>query len=177
MKRLKLDNRISFEKQTADRMIRIYCSANHGRESLCDECRELEEYSFARIDKCPLRPTKPVCANCTVHCYKPAMRERIKQVMRFAGPRIIYKAPFKSMIYLLLKAKLIAWTGSFTRKVFILSGLLLLRYMIIHEVCNRRIPAIYYTRPSLVQTFVRVIELWNAFVIEVNWFIYSRAFL
>lgn len=34
--------------------------------------------------------TKTFCSNCRVHCYKPAMREKIRQVMRFSGPRMLF---------------------------------------------------------------------------------------
>ncbi len=37
--------------------------------------------------------TKTFCANCRVHCYKPAMREKIRAVMRFSGPRMIFHHP------------------------------------------------------------------------------------
>ena len=108
MKKLQLADRISFEKETVERMLQIYCSHHHERSGLCETCHELREYSFARIEKCPLRPEKPVCAACKVHCYKPLMRERIKLVMRFSGPRMVYKAPVKAITYLLIKKRLLA---------------------------------------------------------------------
>lgn len=37
--------------------------------------------------------TKTFCSNCRVHCYKPAMREKIRQVMRFSGPRMLFYHP------------------------------------------------------------------------------------
>ncbi len=36
---------------------------------------------------------KTFCANCKVHCYKPQMREQIRQVMRFSGPRMLLYHP------------------------------------------------------------------------------------
>lgn len=30
--------------------------------------------------------TKTFCSNCKVHCYKPEMREKIRDVMRFPAP-------------------------------------------------------------------------------------------
>ena len=35
------------------------------------------------------RINKPVCAECTVHCFKPDMRSQIRDVMRFAGPGLL----------------------------------------------------------------------------------------
>lgn len=43
-----------------------------------------------RSDKCPFMETKTFCSNCRVHCYKPEMREKIREVMRFSGPRMIF---------------------------------------------------------------------------------------
>ena len=38
-------------------------------------------------------PDKPVCSKCPVHCYRPELRERIRGVMRYAGPRMLYRHP------------------------------------------------------------------------------------
>ena len=35
------------------------------------------------------------------HCYKPEMRERIRQVMRYSGPRMITKHPVAAIRHLL----------------------------------------------------------------------------
>ncbi len=37
--------------------------------------------------------TKTFCSNCTVHCYKPEMRARIREVMAFSGPRMLLVRP------------------------------------------------------------------------------------
>ena len=36
---------------------------------------------------------KKFCSFCKIHCYKPDMRERIKDVMKWAGPRMIFTHP------------------------------------------------------------------------------------
>ena len=36
---------------------------------------------------------KTFCSNCRVHCYKPEMREKIREVMRFSGPRMLLCHP------------------------------------------------------------------------------------
>ena len=63
-----------------------------GRE-LCPECRELLDYALARLGRCPYGEAKPVCRHCPTHCYSPAMREGIRRVMRFSGPRMVLYAP------------------------------------------------------------------------------------
>ena len=75
-------------------MIAIYCKKNHGTKGvLCPECTELEVYARQRSDKCPFMETKTFCSNCKVHCYQPEMREKIRAVMRFSGPRMLFVHP------------------------------------------------------------------------------------
>jgi len=86
--------RIAREKRTIAAMVGIYCRAHHGASGeLCGECRELLEYAYGRLDRCPFGADKPTCANCPVHCYKPSMRSKARAVMRFAGPRMLLRHP------------------------------------------------------------------------------------
>lgn len=74
-------------------MVRIFCEANHpsGGDVLCPECSELLDYAKERLRKCPFGEKKGACSKCEIHCYKPDMRKRITEVMRFSGPRMIRK--------------------------------------------------------------------------------------
>ena len=81
------------EKRTVSLMISIYCRAHHGTSGLCPECAELDAYARQRSDKCPFMETKTFCSNCTVHCYRKDMRDRIRAVMRFSGPRMLFHHP------------------------------------------------------------------------------------
>lgn len=82
------------EKKMVSQMIALYCKKNHHTKgSLCPECAQLEVYARLRSEKCPFMETKTFCSNCKVHCYKPEMRERIRKVMRFSGPRMIFHHP------------------------------------------------------------------------------------
>lgn len=84
-------------------MMLIYCHHHHDTrgETLCDECSALLSYANARIDKCTFLPDKPTCKNCVVHCYAPQKREAIKEVMRYAGPRMLLRAPILTIRHLL----------------------------------------------------------------------------
>lgn len=85
---------MNLEVRTIRAMIHIYCRAHHGtRGTLCPDCAELLAYADERIKKCPFGIEKPACNQCRVHCYKPAFRERVQQVMRFAGPRMPLRHP------------------------------------------------------------------------------------
>ena len=83
------------EKQVVSLMIRLYCSKKHKSKKgeLCAECAALAEYARLRSDKCPFMENKTFCSNCKVHCYKPEMREKIREVMRFSGPRMLFHHP------------------------------------------------------------------------------------
>lgn len=90
--------RIGRERKTIERMIGIYCRAHHGQAgALCDDCRELHDYALARLDHCRFGVDKPTCAACPIHCYEAAMRERVRTVMRYAGPRMLLRHPFLAL--------------------------------------------------------------------------------
>lgn len=40
---------------------------------------------------------KTFCSNCKVHCYTPIMQEKIREVMRFSGPRMIFYHPIMAL--------------------------------------------------------------------------------
>ncbi len=82
------------EKKMISQMIALYCHRNHHTKGvLCPECAALNDYARARSEHCPFMETKTFCVNCRVHCYKPDMREKIRAVMRFSGPRMIFYHP------------------------------------------------------------------------------------
>ena len=87
-------SRIQREKKTISAMLNIYCSDHHGaQQAICDDCRQLLDYACSRLDNCPFSAAKPACNKCTVHCYSRSMRERVRQVMRYSGPRMILRHP------------------------------------------------------------------------------------
>lgn len=94
--------RMARERRTIDAMIALYCrDHNGGTGSLCPDCLELMEYAHARLSKCPFQASKPTCAKCPIHCYRPAMRERVRAVMRYAGPRMLYRHPILALWHML----------------------------------------------------------------------------
>ena len=101
-------------------MIALYCRDHHagddaqgaagdeegdpavasGGDGLCPECAELLDYARLRLEKCRYGADKPTCANCETHCYKPAMRERVREVMRYSGPRMLKRHPVLAVAHL-----------------------------------------------------------------------------
>lgn len=102
------------ELQAVTRMIEIYCRGKHGHTgSLCKDCQELMNYAHSRIQNCPFMETKTFCSNCKVHCYSPDMRIKIKEVMKFSGPRIMLYYPIMCIKHVLtsLSAKFKKYGG------------------------------------------------------------------
>ena len=86
------------EQEMVGKMMVLYCKSKHGGKAfkergLCPQCRELLDYAEWKIRKCPFMEEKTFCSNCKVHCYKPEMREKIREVMRFSGPRMLLVHP------------------------------------------------------------------------------------
>ncbi len=88
-------------------MIEKYCHGNHKTKKgeLCDECKELFEYAKQRREKCPHGEDRIFCSSCTIHCYKPAMREKIREVMKYSGPRMLFDHPILAMVHLISTIK------------------------------------------------------------------------
>ena len=86
------------EAKTVEVMIHRYCHDRHGRSGeLCPECSELLQYAHKRLKHCPFQERKTTCGNCRVHCYKPEMRDKIREVMRYVGPRMLVSRPILSL--------------------------------------------------------------------------------
>ncbi len=94
------------ETRTIRAMIEIFCHAHHEqKKGLCEACQALHEYALARLSKCPFGADKPTCANCTIHCYLPKMRDQIQEVMRYSGPRMALRHPGLALAHILKKNK------------------------------------------------------------------------
>jgi hypothetical protein len=86
--------RMKREKKTIGYMTEIYCKGHHGTNGeLCTECAEFQTYAFMRLDKCPFQDKKSTCGKCVIHCYKHDMKQKVRIVMRYAGPRMLIHHP------------------------------------------------------------------------------------
>ncbi len=92
---------IAREKLTISKMIGMYCSAHHetSDDVLCTHCQEFQNYAEARLRKCPYGDDKPTCANCPIHCYKPARKAQASEIMRYAGPRMLLRHPLLAIAH------------------------------------------------------------------------------
>jgi len=86
-------------------MIGLYCHAHHSppgdaAHRLCPECTGLLSYAHARLAACRFGNQKPTCKRCPVHCYAPNRRQAIREVMQYAGPRMILHHPLDAIRHL-----------------------------------------------------------------------------
>lgn len=104
----KIEKKRRKEQRVVHEMIALYCRKNHkdySKGGLCPECQKLSDYAQARSEHCPFMEQKTFCANCKVHCYKPEMREQIRTVMRFSGPRMLFYHPVLALWHLVCSAR------------------------------------------------------------------------
>ena len=103
-----LPGRLRREYRTLQCMTRIYCGRHHDHpagSALCADCARLMDYARRRLEKCPYGPDKPTCARCPIHCYKPAPREKAREIMRYAGPRMTWRHPLRALGHLFDKLR------------------------------------------------------------------------
>lgn len=109
----KVAKRRAREKKTVSQMIALYCAGNHAGvsrdvtafcgEPVCEECAKLDAYATLRTERCRKMEVKTSCDACENHCYAPEMREKVRAVMRYSGPRMLTKHPVAAIRHLLGK--------------------------------------------------------------------------
>lgn len=95
------------ELRTIEAMVRMYC-AGHGHADanpLCPACAGLLRYATRRLERCVFGDAKPTCADCVVHCYRADMREKIRTVMRWAGPRMLLRHPILAISHMIAERR------------------------------------------------------------------------
>jgi len=87
------------------KFVEVYCTGKHGDSErspvvlpaglkgrkLCPECAYFLEYAVIKRLKCPLEAGKPTCKNCRIHCYDRARREKVREIMSYAGRRLMMR--------------------------------------------------------------------------------------
>ncbi len=95
--------KIEQDKHTIIFMVEFYSRHKLHQNELSNELKELIDYACARLERCKYGIEKPACKNCPTHCYKPDMRQKIREVMRWSGPRMIFFAPLAAIRHLMNK--------------------------------------------------------------------------
>lgn len=93
--------RMARERKTFRAMLGMFCHDKHGTASgLCAACEQVHAYALERSAHCPFQADKPTCLKCPVHCYKPEMRSKVRDVMRYAGPKMMMRHPVLALLHL-----------------------------------------------------------------------------
>ncbi len=122
-----IDDRRRKDLRTLARFIEIYCHGRHGDEQkervqiqhlpgfadiagveqivgkdlhLCPHCRKLLLHAFVKRLACSMVP-KPMCKHCPNHCYAPAYRQQIREVMKYAGRKLVLGGRVDYLFHLL----------------------------------------------------------------------------
>ncbi|HEY8910829.1 MAG TPA: nitrous oxide-stimulated promoter family protein [Desulfosporosinus sp.] len=97
-----MSNRLEREKTTVQMMLKLYCNQrHHSAKVLCPECQGLSDYALTRLTNCKFGENKPTCGKCAVHCYKPVMRNKIIEIMRYSGPKMLFVHPLIAIRHLI----------------------------------------------------------------------------
>ncbi len=94
-------DKITREKKIVNFMILAYCKKIHKCKNVCTECNNLIIYSNNKLDLCKYGSDKPSCKKCTSHCYNKVNKHKIKVIMRYIGPRMLYLKPKEFIMHLL----------------------------------------------------------------------------
>ena len=117
---VRADPKLLADLRTLALFVELYCRHNHpdhpkqslnlkthnvtqiaGRPiPLCQDCAKLLAHAFVKRSHCPLNP-KPACKHCPSHCYHPAYRDSIRQVMRYSGMKLLLSGRLDYLFHLL----------------------------------------------------------------------------
>ncbi len=104
--------------KTLATFIRVYCHGKHDRQSLvvmrgfdlrkihgkplelCPECTKLLQHALVKRTHCPRDP-KPQCKHCPTHCYAKNYRQQIREVMKYAGMKLMFSGRIHYLFHLL----------------------------------------------------------------------------
>ena len=102
---MELEKKRLQEQEIMGKIVVIYCRGQkHPKQegvSLCPACLKLLDYANQRTARCPRMAEKSFCSSCPAPCYQPEMRSRVKEVMRYAGPRMLLHNPLLLLRHLL----------------------------------------------------------------------------
>ena len=103
-----LPAKLGLEFNTINAMVKIYCKAHHvsaDQKPPCAQCVEFLLYANEKLDRCPYGQNKPTCNKCPIHCYKKNRRQQARDIMSYAGPRMLFKHPILAIKHLLAEKR------------------------------------------------------------------------
>ena len=87
------------------KFVEVFCAGKHhdvernafvlpadlGERNLCHECANFMAYAATKRLKCPLEAEKPTCKHCRIHCYDKHRREKVREIMGYAGRKLMMR--------------------------------------------------------------------------------------
>lgn len=87
------------------KFVEVFCAGKHpaaerfaftlpgelGERVICPECAAFLKYAVLKRLKCPLEAEKPTCKHCRIHCYDRPRREKVREIMGYAGRRLMMR--------------------------------------------------------------------------------------
>ncbi|SHK58280.1 Nitrous oxide-stimulated promoter [Selenomonas ruminantium] len=102
-----VDKRRQEELRTVREIIKIYCHGHkHLREAeceLCPECQKMADYALGKLEKCPRMDIKTFCSVCPIHCYGKEEAAKIREIMAFGGPRMLWYHPWMTLRHIFIE--------------------------------------------------------------------------
>ncbi|TEW52876.1 nitrous oxide-stimulated promoter family protein [Psychromonas algicola] len=102
--KIKLTGNLAIELKTIIAMTDIYCRDHHSTKE-CQSCEDFIEHAKLKLDRCVYGDKKPACKKCPIHCYKPDKREQARIIMRYSGPKMLFKHPLLAIKHLIKATK------------------------------------------------------------------------
>jgi hypothetical protein len=113
-------DRLNRDLRVLARFIEVFCHDKHAATSrrsvelrgwdssvidcsdmrLCSSCSRLLHHALVKRCHCPMNP-KPVCKHCPKHCYAPAYRQQIREVMAYSGRKLVMRGRLDYLWHLL----------------------------------------------------------------------------
>ncbi len=113
------DPKVIGDLKTLVKFIEVYCDGQHADDSreavelkthdlkeltgkqprLCPDCQKLLAHALVKRTVCPMDP-KPQCKHCPKHCYHPNYRQKIKEVMKYSGKKLLMRGRVDYLLHL-----------------------------------------------------------------------------
>ncbi len=113
------DPKVIGDLKTLVKFIEVYCDGHHNDDDrkqielkthnlheltgrhprLCADCQKLLTHALVKRTICPMDP-KPQCKHCPKHCYHPNYRQKIQEVMKYSGRKLVMRGRVDYLLHL-----------------------------------------------------------------------------
>lgn len=102
-----VEKRRQEELLTVREIIKLYCRGHKHRRALgaelCPECQAMADYALGKLERCPRMDIKTFCSVCPIHCYGKTEGVKIREMMRYGGPRMLLYHPLMALRHMLIE--------------------------------------------------------------------------